>query len=156
AVPDDVPVLLPAARFLADADELLRRDASTGVIWPNDRKVAELASHLDRLALVALVFPALKYGRAFTQARLIRDRYVFAAELVATGLVPRDEFLFLLRAGFEAFEVTKAADAAVFVETERRYSVFYAPTADGRTTALRARLTRVRASPTRETVEDMC
>jgi uncharacterized protein (DUF934 family) len=157
AVPDDVPVLLPAARYLADADELARRGAPAGVIWPNNRKVAELAPHLDRLALVALVFPAFKDGRAFSQARLIRERHGFRGELRATGQVLRDQFLFMLRAGFDAFEVTKDADVTAFAEAERRYSVFYQPTGDGRATALRARLARFHApAQRREPAEDMC
>ena len=45
------------------------------MIWPNDRNVAELEPHLDKLALVALVFPAYKDGRAYSQARLLRERY---------------------------------------------------------------------------------
>jgi uncharacterized protein (DUF934 family) len=65
-VPDGVPVIVPAARFIADADGFARRAAPTGVIWPNNRTVAELAPHLDRLALVALVFPTFKDGRAFS------------------------------------------------------------------------------------------
>jgi uncharacterized protein (DUF934 family) len=142
-VPDRLPVIVSAARFLADADAFARRDAPTGVIWPNDRKVGELAPHLARLALVALVFPVFKDGRAFSQARLIRERYGYGGELRATGQVLRDQFLFLLRAGFDAFEVSKDADAAAFAEATRRYSVFYQPTGDGRATALRARLARV-------------
>ena len=143
-VPDRLPVIVSAARFLADADAFVRRVGPTGVVWPNNRKVAELAPHLDRLALVALVFPNFKDGRAFSQARLIRERYGFRGELRATGQVLRDQFLFLLRAGFDAFEVTKDADAAAFAQAARRYSVFYQPTGDGRATALRARLARAR------------
>jgi uncharacterized protein (DUF934 family) len=143
-VPDGVPVIVPAARFLAEAETFARREASTGVIWPNDRRVTELAPHLDRLALVALAFPIFRDGRAFSQARLIRERYGFRGELRATGQVLRDQFLFMLRAGFDAFEVTKDADAAAFAEAARRYSVFYQPTGDGRATALRARLARAR------------
>jgi len=41
-VPEGVPVLLPAARLIADAHDLVERQAPTGVIWPNDRKIAEL------------------------------------------------------------------------------------------------------------------
>ena len=41
-IPDRVPVIVPARRFLADADALIRRDGSLGVAWPNDRRVAEL------------------------------------------------------------------------------------------------------------------
>jgi uncharacterized protein (DUF934 family) len=144
-VPDDVAVLVPHGRLIAEGAALLRRSAPTGVIWPNDRKVAELIPYVDRLALIALVFPVFKDGRAYSQARILREQYRFAGELRATGQVLRDQFLFMLRAGFDAFEVTKAADAAAFAETIRRYSVFYQPTGDGRPTALDARLDRVPA-----------
>ena len=150
---DDAPVppagaiIVTAARYLADAAGLAARTAPTGVIWPNDRPIAELAPHLDNLALVALVFPKFRDGRAYSQARLLRERYGYARELRATGQVLRDQFLFLLRAGFDSFEVTKDADAAAFAESIRRYDVFYQPTGDGRRTAFDARLARVKREP---------
>jgi len=139
-IPDGVPVIVPAARFLADAEEILRREAPTGVLWPNNRRIAELAPYLDRLALVALEFPSFKDGRAYSQARVLREQFGFHGEMRATGNVLRDQFLFLLRAGFDAFEVVKDADAAVFAEAVARYSVFYQPAGDRRIPALRARL----------------
>jgi uncharacterized protein (DUF934 family) len=144
-VPERMPVIVSAARFLTDAETLARRAVPTGVIWPNDRRVTELDPYLPSLALVALVFPSFKDGRAFSQARLIRERYGFRGELRATGQVLRDQFLFMLRAGFDAFEVTKDADAAAFAQATRRYSVFYQPTGDSRSTALAGRLARTRA-----------
>src|SRR5262249_33456100 len=45
-VPDGVPVIVPVARLIADAHELAQRQAPTGVLWPNDRKIAELALYL--------------------------------------------------------------------------------------------------------------
>jgi len=141
-IPDDVPVIVSAARLIAEADAILRRQAPTGVLWPNNRRVAELAPHLDRLALVALEFPKFRDGRAYSQARLLRETYEFRGELRATGDVLRDQFMFLLRAGFDAFEVKKDADAAVFASEIARHSVFYQPTGDGRVAASRARLGR--------------
>lgn len=138
-LPDGAPVLLTAARFLADARELAERDAPVGVIWPNDRRVAELAPFVDRLTLIALVFPKFKDGRAYSQARLLRERYGFRGELRATGEVLRDQFQFLLRSGFDAFEVKKPADVAAFAHAAARFSVFYQPSADGRLPALRRR-----------------
>jgi uncharacterized protein (DUF934 family) len=142
SVPEGVPVMLPAARLLADARELVLRQAPTGVIWPNDRRIAELVPYLDWIALVALVFPTFRDGRAYSQARLLRERHEFRGELRATGQVLRDQLLFLHRAGFDAFEVSKEKDAAVFVEALQRYSIFYQPTGDGRPSALRTRLSR--------------
>jgi uncharacterized protein (DUF934 family) len=138
-IPDRVPVIVPAQRFLANADTLTRRDGSLGVLWPNDRRIAELAPWLGHLALVALHFPKFRDGRAYSQARLLRETYGFRGTLRATGDVLRDQFHFLIRAGFDSFEVKKPADAHAFAESVGRYSVVYQPTADGRTPALRRR-----------------
>ena len=148
-VPEGAPVIVSGARYLAHADEFARRPAPTGVAWPNNVSIAELAPHLDRISLVALSFPTFRDGRAYSQARLLRERYDFDGEIRASGQVLRDQFLFLVRAGFDAFEVTKEADAAVFAESVRRYSVFYQPAADSRVTVARARLDHVtqRAAP---------
>jgi len=138
-VPEQGPVLVPAERFLKDADEFARREDAVGVIWPNNRSVAELEPHLPNLALVALAFPAYKDGRAYSQARLLRERFGFRGELRATGQILRDQFVFLMRAGFDAFDVVKPADAAAFEEVAQRYSVFFQPTGDGRMTVARVR-----------------
>ncbi len=139
-IPDDGAALLPASRFLADPEALVARNSPTGVIWPNSRDVDDLVPYLDRLAVVALVFPTFRDGRAYSQARLLRERYGYKGELRATGQVLRDQFVFMLRAGFDAFEVVKQADAEAFLATTKRYTVFYQPTGDGRITALHRRM----------------
>jgi uncharacterized protein (DUF934 family) len=146
-VPERVPVLVPAKRFLADASELVRRDGSLGVLWPNDRRVAELEPWLGHLALIALDFPKFRDGRAYSQARLLREHFGFRGTLRATGDVLRDQFHFLVRAGFDSFEVKKTADAQVFAEVLKRYSVVYQPGADGSAPALRRRLRGAKPVP---------
>ena len=89
------------------------------MIWPNNRDVDELVPWLDRLAVVALVFPTFRDGRAYSQARLLRERHRYRGELRATGQVLRDQFVFMLRAGFDAFEVKKPADAEAFASTRK-------------------------------------
>jgi uncharacterized protein (DUF934 family) len=138
-IPED-GALISAARFLENPEVLSRRLGRTGVIWPNNRDLDDLVPYLDRLALVALVFPTFRDGRAYSQARLLRERYGYHGEMRATGQVLRDQFLFMTRAGFDAFEVKKPADAEAFAGTVQRYSVFYQPTGDGRLTALHRRM----------------
>jgi uncharacterized protein (DUF934 family) len=142
-LPAEGAVLIPAARFLADPEAFLSRKDKPGVIWPNNRDVDELLPYLDRLAAVALVFPVFRDGRAYTQARLLRERFKFQGELRAAGQVLRDQFVFMLRAGFDAFEVKKQSDAEAFANVAKRYSVFYQPTGDGRITAFHRRLMRL-------------
>jgi uncharacterized protein (DUF934 family) len=139
-LPGDGAILVSAVRFLGDPEPLARRAGKIGVIWPNNRDLDELVPYLDRLAVVALVFPSFRDGRAYSQARLLRERHGFRGELRATGQVLRDQFVFMLRAGFDAFEVKKQSDAEAFANTATRYSVFYQPTGDGRVTALHRRM----------------
>jgi uncharacterized protein (DUF934 family) len=139
-LPGDGAVLISAARFLVDPESVLQRNGKTGVIWPNNRDVDDLVTHLDRLAAVALAFPSFRDGRAYSQARLLRERFRYRGELRATGQVLRDQFVFMLRAGFDSFEVKKQSDAEAFAATVKRYSVFYQPTGDGRLTALHRRM----------------
>jgi uncharacterized protein (DUF934 family) len=140
ALPSDRAVLVSAARFLANAEDLAARNSPVGVIWPNNRGVDDLVPWLDRLASVALVFPTFRDGRAHSQARLLRERHKYRGELRATGQVLRDQFTFLLRNGFDTFEVRKDSDAHAFAEASHRYTEFYQPTGDGRLTALDRRL----------------
>ena len=139
-LPGDGAVQVSAARFLEDPEALLKRAGKLGVIWPNNRDVDDLVPWLERLAMIALVFPTFRDGRAYSQARLLRERHGYDGELRATGQVLRDQFVFMLRAGFDAFEVKKESDAEAFAVSVRRYSVFYQPTGDGRLTALHRRM----------------
>jgi uncharacterized protein (DUF934 family) len=139
-LPEAGDVLVTSARLLQDPQTLFGRAGKIGVIWPNSRDVDDLVPYLDRLAAVALVFPTFRDGRAYSQARLLRERYAWRGELRATGQVLRDQFVFMLRAGFDAFEVKKQIDAEAFAQTVKRYSVFYQPTGDGRLTALHRRM----------------
>jgi uncharacterized protein (DUF934 family) len=139
-IPADGAVLIPAARFVIDPELLSSRNGPTGVIWPNNRDLDDLVPYLGKLAAVALVFPTFRDGRGYSQARLLRERYGYKGEMRATGQVLRDQFVFMLRAGFDAFEVIKQADAEAFLATAQRYTVFYQPTGDGRITALHRRM----------------
>jgi uncharacterized protein (DUF934 family) len=139
-LPPERNLQVPAARFLENPESLFARPGKVAVIWPNSRDVDDLLPHLDRVGGVALVFPTFRDGRAYSQARLLRERYLYRGELRATGQVLRDQFVFMLRAGFDAFEVKKQADAEAFAQTVRRYSVFYQPTGDGQITALHRRM----------------
>lgn len=148
AVADDAE--LPEGAALVSADRLLagvNARGPLGVAWPNDRDISALVPFLPQLSLVALNLPKFRDGRAYSQARLLRERYGFKGELRATGNVLRDQFLMLSRAGFDAFDVAKVADAAAFGKALSSYSIFYQPTGDGRPTAAEARAETAERAP---------
>jgi uncharacterized protein (DUF934 family) len=140
-VPSDVPAIVSADWLLSASQQQIQgRSAPLGVNWPNDRPESELAPFLTDLSLIALEFPVFRDGRAFTQARLLRERQGFKGEIRATGDVLRDQFLFMVRAGFDAFEVKKAADADAFAKVLHEFTLRYQPAAGGPLQAFRSRL----------------
>ncbi|NVO15526.1 MAG: DUF934 domain-containing protein [Rhodoplanes sp.] len=110
--PDNAPlpaagaVALTKARFLAERDALRDRTAPVGVVLVAGDTLDGLVDDLPNLALVAIRFPKYSDGRPYSLARLLRDRHGFAGEVRATGDVLRDQVALMLRAGFDALEVT--------------------------------------------------
>lgn len=83
-----------------------KTDGQGGVVLSPADDVELLAPYLDRLALVAVTFPAFSDGRAFSQATLLRQRYGFTGEIRAVGDVLIDQIPLMLRCGITSFAVT--------------------------------------------------
>ncbi|WP_270938658.1 DUF934 domain-containing protein [Falsiroseomonas oryzae] len=131
SLPAPAPVLVSLARLLREAAPLRARNAALGVVLPNDVDPAVLAPLLDRLALVALCFPKHRDGRAFTQARSLRERHGFAGGIRATGHVLPDQYAFLLRCGVTAIELPEGADAAAWDRARQAIPLAYQPAVAG-------------------------
>lgn len=129
------PLLVSWTRFTAERAALQALRVPLGVRVANTVDVTTLAADLPALGLVALVFPKFNDGRAYSQARLLRERLGFAGEIRATGAVLRDQLLFMQRCGFDAFEVVNPDAVAAWRAATAEISVFYQPTGDGRATA---------------------
>ncbi|MEQ9121625.1 MAG: DUF934 domain-containing protein, partial [Alphaproteobacteria bacterium] len=113
-MPLEAAVIVSADRWLSERATLVHRNAPVGVRLRNDRPLDDIAGDLFRFGVIALEFPAFKDGRAYTQARLLRERYRFHGEVRACGDVLRDQLLFMQRCGIDAFEIRKQADAEAF------------------------------------------
>jgi uncharacterized protein (DUF934 family) len=135
ALPLDGAVLVSLGRWQKERDVLRTRNGAIGVRLPNSASVDAIATDLDRIELVVLEFPKFNDGRAFSQARQLRERHRYAGELRATGQVLRDQFLFMARCGFGAFEVSKGEPVDAWRRALAEFSVFYQPTGDDRATA---------------------
>ena len=71
-------------------------------------KLEEIADDIHRFAMIELEFPKFGDGRAFSLARLLRQRHGFKGELRAVGEVLADQIQLMLRCGFDAFEIADA------------------------------------------------
>ncbi len=141
ALPEGAPAIVSFERWQCERETLVTRNAPLGIRLRSDQPPKLVLQDLDRFAVVALEFPKFGDGRAYSYARLLRERYGFRGELRAVGNVLRDQALFMLRCGFDAFEVTEGTPIEGWREALGEISVVYQPTADGRPAApgLRAR-----------------
>lgn len=139
-LPDDRPALISHARWEAERDTLQKRNAPLGILLPNTADILAFGPEAGRFGVIALQFPKFSDGRAYSQARLLRERFGYRGELRATGNVLRDQLLHMHRAGFDAFEIPRDDAAEVFAKALASLSVFYQPTGDGRVTARDLRL----------------
>jgi uncharacterized protein (DUF934 family) len=112
------------------------------LVLPNTEDVLKLGARLDDVSLIILDFPKFTDGRAYTQARLLRERLGYAGELRASGAVYIDQLPFLLRCGFDSFATAQKGFDEALAKARTLFSVVYQPTGDGRATASELRLGR--------------
>lgn len=82
---------------------------ATALVIPNDADVTDLCCDVSGFSTIILVFPAFKDGRAYSQARLLRERIGYTGEIRARGDVLRDQLHFMVRCGVDGFEVAGAS-----------------------------------------------
>ncbi|GMV61092.1 MAG: hypothetical protein AMXMBFR74_02610 [Parvibaculum sp.] len=135
----DGAAIVSLERWQAERETLRARNASIGVRLQSGQEPGAIADDLDRIDLVALEFPVYRNGRAYSYARLLRERYGFKGEVRAVGNVLRDQFQFMIRCGFDALEVTDNITPEIWAENAGSFSLFYQPSADGKETVLSLR-----------------
>jgi len=140
----DGPAVVSLARWTTERESLRGHTHPLGIRLASSEAPDAIADDLGRFGLVCLEFPKFQDGRAYSYARKLRQRYGFKGELRAVGNVLRDQFLFMHRCGFDAFEVVDAGAAEAWKRALSEISVVYQPAADGRRPAMAMRETGAR------------
>jgi uncharacterized protein (DUF934 family) len=139
---DRVPhgeVIVSFTRFQAEAGTLLNQGRDVGVRVEADQSVEDLAYDLPRIAVMALAFPKFGDGRAYTAARLLRERYGFTGEIRAVGDVLREQAGFMVRCGFDAFVPADGSTPEQWAAAAGRFRHVYQRAADDREPAFAER-----------------
>ena len=136
-VADDEPlvrgdVILSLTRFQAEGDRLLSEGRAVGVRVKCDEEVEALAYDLPRIAVVELEFPKFRDGRAYSNARILRERLSYKGEVRAVGDVLREQAHFMVRCGFDAFQPADGSSAQQWEAITRRFRHVYQRAADDR------------------------
>ena len=141
------PLLVTLDLWRAHRDRLAGRAGPLGLRLSSDQSPALVADDLDRFDLIALEFPKFTDGRAYSYARLLRERYGFTGEVRAVGHVLRYQIAFMLRCGFDALDLDDRA-AAGWDAATTAFSAWYQPATDGQApiTARRRHAAQARTS----------
>jgi uncharacterized protein (DUF934 family) len=129
--PGGAGVIVSFARLQAEADALLAGGRAVGVRLNPDEAVEALAPYLPRLAIVALVIPKFRDGRAFSSASLLRERYGFKGEVRAVGEVLRELARFMVRCGMDAYMPSDGSTPEDWARSAFRFRHVYQTAADG-------------------------
>jgi uncharacterized protein (DUF934 family) len=138
-VPVIGPVIISLDQWDAHRASLENRKDPLGIVLSSDERAEAIAADLVHFDLVALEFPKFRDGRAYSTARLLRERYGFKGELRAVGEVLLEQLHFMHRVGFDSFEITSNDAVRDWEIAASDISVWYQPTNDGRHSVLELR-----------------
>jgi uncharacterized protein (DUF934 family) len=141
ALPDGAAIV-SLTRFNKDREALLARNAPLGVVLKSAESPEALGEDVHRLSLVVLEFPIFRDGRAFSWARMLRERMKFTGEIRAAGHFLYDQLAFMHRVGMNAFDVPQTVTLEQFHRALGEMTNVYQPSTDGRKTIFQLRRTR--------------
>jgi len=132
-------VIVSLAQWQAHRPSLEVRTDPLGIRLGSDEKAETIATDLEHFDLIALEFPVFRDGRAYSTARLLRERYGYTGELRAVGDVLLEQLHFMNRVGFNSFDIRSSDAIRDWEIAAADMSVWYQPTNDGRQSVLKLR-----------------
>ncbi len=139
AIPVDEPVTVSLKRWQAEGESLRGRNAPVGVRLKNDEAPQALGQDVHRLSLIEVEFPKFTDGRAFSQARILRDKLGYKGELRGIGTILRDQYLYMTRCGIDSVELPEDKSIDGYLAALKEFSAWYQPASDGRLTVIELR-----------------
>ena len=105
-VPDGAPAIVSLKRWRDERATLAARNAPLGLLIAPGSKWDDIAGDLPRFPVIAVTIPKYADGRAFSIARLLRERDHYAGEIRAIGDYIIDQVPLMRRVGIDAFQTS--------------------------------------------------
>jgi phosphoadenosine phosphosulfate reductase len=102
-VPADVPVVLSLKRWRDERAALSQRNAPIALQIDPGHDWSDIVPDLPRFPVVVVTIPKYGDGRAFSIARLLRERDGYKGEIRATGNYIIDQVPYMARVGIDAY-----------------------------------------------------
>lgn len=123
-------VIVPLSVWKAQQDQLANRK-DVGVWLDSDEVAEDIGEEANRFPIIGVNFPGFMDGRAFSTARILRERYGFKGELRALGNFIRDQLCYLRRCGVNAFAFANPdADLEIALKSLADFNEYYQASVD--------------------------
>ena len=84
---------------------LKKKKISVGIQINSDESIDEITEDLKYFSLIQFNFLTFKDGRPFSIAKILRKKLNFEKEIRASGHILPDQYIFLMRCGFDTVEI---------------------------------------------------
>lgn len=123
-------VIVPLSVWKAQQATLAGR-SDVGVWLDSDEVAEDIGEEANHFPVIGVNFPGFMDGRAFSTARILRERYGFTGELRAVGNFIRDQLCYLRRCGVNAFAFANPeTDLEVALKSLGDFSEYYQASVD--------------------------
>ncbi|MBK7356317.1 MAG: DUF934 domain-containing protein [Propionivibrio sp.] len=126
----DGNIMVPMTAWLERKAEILSRGKRPGVWLDSHEDVEAIAGDLEHFVVIGLNFPKFTDGRAYSTARLLRERYAYRGEIRAIGDVLQDQLFYMKRCGIDAFALREGKDIEAALSGLRVFSETYQAAVD--------------------------
>ena len=134
----DGNIMVPMTAWLERKAEILSRGKRKVVrperedlVWLDSHEDVEaIAGDLEHFVVIGLNFPKFTDGRAYSTARLLRERYAYRGEIRAIGDVLQDQLFYMKRCGIDAFALREGKDIEAALSGLRVFSETYQAAVD--------------------------
>ena len=98
-------VILTKSLWLQKGQLLKKKKLISGIQLNSDESLDEITDDILYFSLVQFNFLSFKDGRPFSIAKTLRKKFNFKKEIRASGHILPDQYIFLIRCGFDTVEI---------------------------------------------------
>ena len=98
-------VILTKGLWIQKGQLLKKNKIISGIQLNSDESLDEITNDILYFSLVQFNFLSFKDGRPFSIAKTLRKKFNFKKEIRASGHILPDQYIFLIRCGFDTVEI---------------------------------------------------
>ena len=98
-------VILTKSLWIQKGQLLKKNKIISGIQLNSDESLDEITHDILYFSLVQFNFLSFKDGRPFSIAKTLRKKFNFKKEIRASGHILPDQYIFLIRCGFDTVEI---------------------------------------------------